>query len=120
MLGAWVVFASFWRRDAPLLERAVVLIAGFVVLSPNVFPWYVVWLVPFLAIRPSVPWIAFTGTVALAYTFFLREPWTIPAWARAAEALPLALGGGWALWQRWSPNQTLLGACPIVRPGGRQ
>jgi len=119
-LGAWVVFASFWRHDAPLVARAVVLIAGFVVLSPNVFPWYVLWLVPFLAIQPSIPWIAFTGTVALAYTFFLREPWTIPAWARTAEILPLVLGGAWALWQRWSPNRTSLEACLIGRPGGRQ
>ena len=115
-LGAWVAFAALRRRGTPLIDRAVVLIAGAIVLSPNIFPWYVVWLVPFLAIRPSVPWIAFTGTIGLAYTFFLREPWAIPAWARAAEFLPLAIGGGWALARPWTPNRSAPGACLTSRP----
>jgi len=62
------------------------------VLGANVFPWYVVWLVPFLAVAPSVPWIAFTGTVAFAYSFFLSTPWAIPLWAQLVEVTPLALG----------------------------
>src|SRR6266704_6283685 len=66
----------------PVVDRTVVLIGGYILLSPNIFPWYVLWLVPFLAVRPSPPWIAFTGTVAFAYTFFLGHPWAIPAWAR--------------------------------------
>jgi hypothetical protein len=110
-LGAWVAFAALRRRGTPLTDRAVVLIGGAIVLSPNVFPWYVVWLVPFLAIRPSVPWIAFTGTIGLAYTFFLREPWAIPAWARAAELLPLALGASWALARRWTSNRPAPDVC---------
>ena len=98
------------------------MIGSYILLSPNLFPWYVLWLVPFLALRPSVAWIAFTGTVALAYTFFLREPWTIPAWARAAEFVPLALGAGWALRRHWSANRTAPQACLISPPvrGGPQ
>jgi hypothetical protein len=64
-------------------------VAGFVVLAPSVFPWYAVWLVPLLAVTPSVPLIAFTGTVAFAYAFFLSQPWTIPWWARFVEVAPL-------------------------------
>jgi hypothetical protein len=66
-------------------------------LSPNLFPWYVIWLVPFLAWSPSVPWIAFTGSVVLAYSFFLQQPWSIPNWARVLEFAPLALGALWYL-----------------------
>lgn len=89
--AGWVV-AVAWRSGAGhLAPRAVPLVAGFIVLAPNVFPWYVVWLVPFLAVTPSVPLIAFTGTVAFAYTFFLSEPWGIPWWARLVEGAPLGI-----------------------------
>ena len=98
------------------------MIGSYILLSPNLFPWYVLWLVPFLTLRPSVPWIALTGTVALAYTFFLHEPWTIPAWARAAEFIPLAIGAGWALRRHGSVNRTAPQACLISPPvrGGPQ
>src|SRR5262249_9586991 len=75
-VAALCVVAVTWRvGPASMAVKAVPLIAGVIVLSPNVFPWYAVWLVPFLAVRPSVWLIAFTGTVAFAYSFFLSEPW---------------------------------------------
>ncbi len=108
---AWVLAVSAVRRDAPLPSRAGPLIGGLLLLSPNLFPWYVVWLVPFLAWSPSVPWIAFTGTVVLAYSFFLQQPWAIPGWARAIEFAPLGLGAGWWLvarlpLRRWQERST--------------
>lgn len=96
-LAAWVLGVSAWRRAAPLAERALPLIGGSILLAPSVFPWYAVWLVPFLAVTPSMPWIAFTGTVMLAYTFFLGAPWAIPGWARVLEFAPLAIGAARAV-----------------------
>jgi hypothetical protein len=90
--GLWVVFVSVTRRDSTLSARAVLLIGGLTLLSPNIFPWYAVWLVPFLAVAPSAPWIAFTGSVMFAYAFFLQQPWAVPPWARVVEFAPLALG----------------------------
>jgi len=94
---AWIVAASLIQRKAPLPVRAIPLIGGLLVLSRNIFPWYAVWLLPFLAYAPSIPWILFTGSVAFAYTFFLSQPWAVPGWARALELAPLALGGLWWL-----------------------
>ncbi|MBI2528200.1 MAG: DUF2029 domain-containing protein [Candidatus Rokubacteria bacterium] len=91
-LAAWVFWQGTRRREAPLPARALPVIGGYLLLSPNLFPWYALWLVPVLAAVPSLPWIAFTGTVAMAYTFFLEEPWAIPWWARVAEAVPLLAG----------------------------
>lgn len=104
-LGLWVVIAGL-RRGGTLIDRIVVLVAGSIVLSPNVFPWYALWLVPFLSIRPSVAGVAFTGTLALAYAFFLHEPWAIPTWARVAEFLPLAIGLAWAARRMRAPGAT--------------
>ena len=84
----WVIIAA-WHGRSELSTRAPFLLAGLIVLAPNVFPWYGVWLVPFLAVRPSVPLIAFTGAVGYAYSFFLTQPWAIPPWARLVEAVPM-------------------------------
>ena len=96
----WVALVSVTYRHLALSSRAVTLIGGLLLLSPNIFPWYVVWLVPFLAVAPSLPWIAFTGSVVFAYAFFLRQPWAVPWWARALEFTPLALGALWWLVMR--------------------
>ena len=91
--AAWVFVVAWRGRVGSLAERAMPMVAGVIVLGSNVFPWYVVWLVPFLAVTPSVPWIVFTGTVGFAYSFFLSEPWAIPVWARLVEVAPLAIAG---------------------------
>lgn len=98
--GLWVVFVSVTRRDRTLSARAVLLIGVLTLLSPNIFPWYAVWLVPFLAVAPSPPWIAFTGSVLFAYAFFLQQPWAVPPWARVVEFAPLAMGALWWMIRR--------------------
>jgi len=102
VLIAWVVWGTAANRSAPFPHRAVTLVGGLTVLSGNVFPWYVLWLIPFLTLVPSIPWIAFTGSVAFAYAFFLEQPWAIPWWARAVECAPLAAGAGW-----WAAQHTM-------------
>ncbi|HEV8584898.1 MAG TPA: glycosyltransferase 87 family protein [Methylomirabilota bacterium] len=98
--AAWIGAVAVVRRAAPLAERAVLLVGGLVLLSPNIFPWYAVWLVPLLAWAPAPSWIAFTGTVAFAYAFFLQQPWSVPGWARAIEFAPPALAATWWLLTR--------------------
>src|SRR5262249_44896900 len=48
-------------------------------------PWYALWLVPFLCIRPSPPALFFTGAVTLSYVQYLVEPQILPAWVWLAE-----------------------------------
>ena len=108
-MAVWVLVVSATRRDAMLPARAVLLIGGLTLLSPNIFPWYVVWLVPFLAVAPSAPWIAFTGSVMFAYAFFLERPWAVPSWARLVEFAPLVVGAACWLWRRY----------PVLRWEGR-
>ena len=100
--AAWLTALAVVRRPTPLGERAVLLVGGLLVLAPNIFPWYAVSLATVLAWAPSLPWIAFTGTVMFAYTFFLQDPWQIPGWARTVEFTPLALAAGWWLVTRLS------------------
>lgn len=93
----WTAVVAIAARASPLAGRAVLLVGGLLLLSPNLFPWYAVWFVPFLALAPSVAWIAFTGSVVAAYAFFLHEPWGIPGWARAVVFAPPVAGAAWWL-----------------------
>ncbi len=88
-----VVAWTTWRRFDP--ERALFWILGTgLLLSPTVHPWYVLWLLPFAALRRSPPWIALSGLVFLAYWglggFQATGVWVEPSWARLTIWLPVA------------------------------
>ena len=56
-----------FRRRLPPVRGSFILIAAALLLSPTVHPWYVLWIVPFLALRPEPAWVLFTGLVPLSY-----------------------------------------------------
>jgi hypothetical protein len=81
------------------LLRCVWLIGWFTLFTQNLFPWYLLWLLPLLtcflepgklfgfSLSPITAWFFFSGLVMLAYTFFID--WRIIPWAQVAEYLPL-------------------------------
>lgn len=84
---------ALWLRRVPPESAALAWTAGLLLASPIVHPWYVVWLVPFLAWRRE-PWIlAWSGTVALSYAVLPRWQtegvWHLPAWVPWVEYAPV-------------------------------
>lgn len=74
-------------------------VGAYLLLVPTALhAWYVVWIVPLLAVRPAAAWLWFSGAVTLSYLDYAWRPAPFPAWAWALEFLPL-----WALlaWDRW-------------------
>lgn len=68
------------------LERTAFWVVGSVlVFAPTVHPWYLLWIVPLLALRPNRAWLYLTGSVFLAYyglglyraTGAWPEPWPL-------------------------------------------
>jgi hypothetical protein len=51
-------------------------------------PWYVVWIVPFLCVRPSAAWLWFSGAVTLSYVAYVVAPAPLPWWAWLLEYGP--------------------------------
>jgi alpha-1,6-mannosyltransferase len=51
-----------------LLRAGLIMIAGLLLLSPNAFPWYFTWIVPFLCLVPSLPLLLLTVTCVLGYS----------------------------------------------------
>jgi hypothetical protein len=73
-IGLFVWFSRRMENERPLsLYRAGFTIMGaFLLLTPVVHPWYVCWIIPFLAIFPNRAWIFFSGAVFLSY-WVLKE-----------------------------------------------
>jgi hypothetical protein len=65
-------------------------VGAYLALVPTAMhPWYVVWIVPFLGLAPSLAWLYFSGAVSLSYVAFLARPAPLPAWAWLAQYGPL-------------------------------
>jgi hypothetical protein len=100
LVGIYV--ASVLRKNVDgesAIRRCIWPIGAFTLLTQNLFPWYMLWSVPLLAIYlpASSPesqsrlerlpfnswtgWWLFSGLVALSYTFFIRwRPISLAAW----------------------------------------
>jgi hypothetical protein len=83
------------RRTEPAAAGLGIL-AAWLLLSPNVLPWYALWFLPFLVIRESPAVLLFTGTVSLAYLVY-------PGWLA---------GGDWQV--PWSVRALQYGPCLLV------
>lgn len=72
LLLGWMAWLC--RRPAPngrvVCERALWIVAALFLLSPTQFPWYWLWLLPLLAIRPSPGLLVLTATLPLYYLRF--------------------------------------------------
>lgn len=117
LLAAWAAVAAVLllrpATDAEVaIRRCIWPIGAFTLLTQNLFPWYMLWLIPLLALyvgRREISrslswggWFLFSGLVVLAYTFFID--WQPVPWALAAQFLPLygaLLGDAWNGWRRW-------------------
>ncbi len=103
--GLALLSALFVLRPAAsaraALGRCVRLIGWFTLFTQNLFPWYLLWLLPLIAlfvepgkvwgikVAPISAWLIFSGSIALAYLFFIN--WQVIDWAQAAEYAPLYL-----------------------------
>lgn len=126
--------ARLWFRSeaAPADPAAGALLATgmLLVLSRTVHLWYVVWLIPLVVVRPSLPWLLLSGSIgwtAVAYgNLALSGEWRYPAAALLAVwALPLA-ALVWEAWPRrsratgsWQPPNSVTVIIPTRNEGAR-
>lgn len=90
---AFAVAAAYRERD---LARYAYLVFGcMLAVSPTVYPWYLMWILPLLCLFPSRAWIAFSGLVMLSYgvwnVFNDTGEWFVPTWLLALEYAPFYL-----------------------------
>ncbi len=82
------------NRLSELLSGLWVIGTAMVLFTLTLHPWYLLWLLPFLAIQPRAAWIYLSGAIALSYLFYM-----VPTPARVAigvvEYPPFLLLLGW-------------------------
>lgn len=75
-LALWLGLAALaWWRRFELTRAAMLLVGGWLALSPTLHPWYLAWIVPFLALRPALAWSFLAATAPLLY-------WPVEGWRR--------------------------------------
>jgi hypothetical protein len=85
-------FAAIWlRRKAPAWSPDAFAwpMAASLLCAPVVYPWYLLWLLPFLRSASTLPIIIWTVSIIPTYYVWhlrtLGRPWVVPAWIMLLE-----------------------------------
>jgi hypothetical protein len=118
-IGAALAIAAWARARLPATSPAAWAwpLAAAVVCAPLVYPWYLVWLAPFLVARSTVPLLVWTVSIQAAYVAWYRPPgapWAVPGWALLVEYGALAIAAAWA----WSGARRERAARTLTPPEG--
>jgi hypothetical protein len=86
------VAACAWFRVEDPVRATGVAIGAFLVLSPTLHPWYLAWIVPFVAVTGSAAWLLLVALAPLLYWplagWHASGVWVEPGWLWPAVALP--------------------------------
>ena len=78
------------KEDIEVIRYAYILVGSLMILMPaSLHPWYVILIIPFLAIYPNPAWLIFTCTVTLSYLKYTSPQGIMPTWILLIEYLPL-------------------------------
>ena len=123
------VFAALERVAAPQLVAGLAVLVGFLVAllvrrgstalsadefawpmagtllcAPVVYPWYLLWMLPFLRSPSTLPIIIWTVSIIPTYVVWhlrtLGRPWEVPGWVTALEYGSVAASGAMILLRR--------------------
>ena len=107
-VGAGLAAAAAARARLPAAapEAWAWPLAATLLLLPAVYPWYLVWMIPFLAAPRAWPLLVWTLTVPLTYVVWDARAsgagWVLPGWVEPVEygLLAAALAAAWAAGRR--------------------
>jgi hypothetical protein len=103
MILCWTLWAAGRvRTPADAGRQYLTVVAALFLLSPTQFPWYYLWLLPFLALNPNGPLIVYTALLSL---YYLRPYFTSRSmtpifdhgivWLEHGPVLVLLIGQWW-------------------------
>lgn len=88
-------------------RAAFATLGAYVLLSPTVHPWYLLWVLPFLAFFPSPAWMLLSGLIFLAYEVQIGYG-SSGVWREKP----------WVLWAQYAPFYLLLCGTELARRWG--
>ena len=91
LLAATIIYKI--NREADLIRIAFSTLTAFMILSPTLHPWYLLWTVPFFCLFPKISWILFSCLVFLSYEVLINYKssgvWEEQQWVLWCEYVPL-------------------------------
>lgn len=108
---------KYFRSSAPEIPRGDWIFGGLLAVSPVINPWYLLWLLPFAAVYPTI-W-AWTASLAVLLSYvtglnlqdYAMQPFGQPLWARGLEFGLILCGLGCDLVRRrWTGRDSQAGA----------
>jgi alpha-1,6-mannosyltransferase len=101
LTAIWMrIKSAAWSSDAFAWPMAASLLC-----APVVYPWYMLWLLPFLRSASTVPLIIWTvSIIPVFYVWHLRtvgRPWVVPGWIMLLEYGSLAATGAIIVFRRF-------------------
>ena len=99
-----ILAVSLWSRKG-LIEQCYWVTGAIIFCTPTLFPWYLLWIVPFLCFFPNPAWLLLTTTIGLSY-YVLTDWWILGIWRQnqtlmALEYLPFYGMMVWSIFKRF-------------------
>jgi alpha-1,6-mannosyltransferase len=113
-LVAWLAvlvgfLAAIWLRNRPPVCSSDAFawpMAASLLCAPVVYPWYLLWLLPFLRSVSMVPIIIWTVSIIPTYYVWhlrtLGRPWLVPGWVMLLEYGSVAVAGAAIAFRRFA------------------
>jgi alpha-1,6-mannosyltransferase len=93
--------STSWSSDAFAWPVAASLLC-----APVVYPWYLLWLLPFLRSTSTLPIMIWTVSIIPTYYVWhlraLGRPWSVPGWIMLLEYGSVAVAGAMIGWRRFT------------------
>ena len=87
------------RSGSPSLSSCAFVwpVAGSLLCAPVVYPWYLLWMLPFIRSLSTLPIIIWTVSIIPTYVVWhlrtLGRPWSVPGWVMLVEYGSVATAG---------------------------
>jgi alpha-1,6-mannosyltransferase len=98
-----VALWALWRRPDPV-DAAFVILATYLLLTPTLHPWYLLWAMPFVALKQRPAWALLGFSVFLAYQVLIGYStsgiWQEKTWVLWAEFIPFYAVGALGFYRR--------------------
>lgn len=97
VVGLFMATWLRWKREAGSWDSFAWPMAASLVCAPVVYPWYLLWLLPFLNFATALPlmvWsVSILSVLYVWYLYTLGAPWQVPGWVLLLEFAPVAAAG---------------------------
>ncbi|MFT4901001.1 MAG: hypothetical protein ACI81V_000268 [Lentimonas sp.] len=97
-LGAILLWRWWGRERAALDAHLRWILGGLILLSPTVHFWYLAWLLPFVCLRPTLPWLTLSVTSGVYFCVWSNAGWGLSLTQQCFFWGPFALAVLYELW----------------------